>query len=101
MLDVAMIAALVEAGFIVVANGGGRVPAVRAADGTLRGVEAVIDKDLGAALLARSLRVDRLVVATDVEHAMVGYGTPGARPLREIGLTAMRALLRAGQFGSG
>ena len=47
--------ALVEAGFVVVANGGGGIPVVRDDDGALRGVEAVIDKDLGAALLARTV----------------------------------------------
>ena len=67
--------ALVEAGFVVVANGGGGIPVVRE-DAGLRGVEAVIDKDLGAALLARSLDVDVLVVATDVPHAVLRFGTP-------------------------
>ena len=58
--------ALVEAGFVVVANGGGGIPVVREDDGSLRGVEAVIDKDLGAALLARTVAADVLVIATDV-----------------------------------
>ena len=51
ILDAPAVLALVEAGFVVVANGGGGIPVVRVRDGSLRGVEAVIDKDLGAALL--------------------------------------------------
>ena len=75
--------ALVEAGFVVVANGGGGIPVVRAADGTLHGVEAVIDKDLGAALLARTVEVDVLVVATDVPQAVLRFGAP--TPSRSAG----------------
>ena len=56
ILDAPAVRALVDAGFVVIANGGGGIPVVREADGWLRGVEAVIDKDLGAALLARHRR---------------------------------------------
>ena len=47
---------------------------MRDADGAVRGVEAVIDKDLTAALLARPVEADVLVIATDVDHAIIGYG---------------------------
>ena len=56
ILDAPAVQALVAAGFVVIANGGGGIPVVREADGSLRGIEAVIDKDLGAALLGRSAR---------------------------------------------
>ena len=69
-------------GFTVVAAGGGGVPVVREPDGTLRGVEAVIDKDLAAAVLARDVEATTLVIATNVPHAFVGYGTPRQRPDR-------------------
>jgi carbamate kinase len=101
ILDAAAISALVEAGFLVVANGGGGVPVVRERDGSLRGVEAVIDKDLGAALLAKAIAVDRLVIATDVEHAILGFGKPGATPLGEVDVAKMRRLLADGEFASG
>ena len=78
ILDAPAVQALVDAGFVVVANGGGGIPVVREEDGTLRGVEAVIDKDLGAALLARTVAADVLVIATDVPHAVLHYGTPEA-----------------------
>ena len=84
ILDAPAVRALVEAGFVVVANGGGGIPVVREADGSLRGVEAVIDKDLGAALLARVAGPDVLVIATDVPHAVLRYGTPEAEDIGRV-----------------
>ncbi len=101
VLDVATMAALVSSGHVVIAAGGGGIPVVRAQDGTVRGVEAVIDKDLTAALLARSLAADVLLIATDVEHVMVDFGTPQARALKQISAAELRDHARAGQFGSG
>jgi carbamate kinase len=92
--------ALVDAGFVVVANGGGGVPVVREATG-LRGVEAVIDKDLGAALLARTVEADVLVIATDVPCAVLRFGTPDAEPLGRVDVRRMRDLAGAGHFASG
>ena len=66
ILDAPAVLQLIGAGFVVVANGGGGIPVVRRADGSLSGVEAVIDKDLGAALLGVLVGADLLVVATDV-----------------------------------
>ena len=95
--------ALSAAGFVVVCAGGGGVPV--AADGrdggALHGVEAVIDKDLTAALLARELAADSIVIATDVPHVMVGFGTPSARPLHRITRAELRELAAAGQFARG
>ncbi len=101
ILDARAIATLVSAGFIVVANGGGGIPVVREPDGGLRGVEAVIDKDLGAALLARVVDADVLVIATDVPAAMVGYGTSAARALERVSRTELAGYAAAGAFGAG
>jgi carbamate kinase len=103
IIDAAAVHALVEAGFVVVANGGGGVPVVRdpGADGGLRGVEAVIDKDLGAALLARTVHADVLVVATDVPNAVLHWGTPEAEPLGRVDVRRMRALAGERHFASG
>ena len=76
-------------------------PVVREADGSLRGVEAVIDKDLGAALLADAIQADRLVIATDVEHAVLDFGTDRARPIETVDVATMRTYAAAGQFASG
>lgn len=101
ILDAPAVQALVEAGFVVVANGGGGIPHVREPDGSLRGVEAVIDKDLGAALLARTVAADVLVVATDVPHAVLHYGTPQARDLGTVGVSELRGYAAEGHFASG
>ena len=95
VLDVGPVRVLLEAGHVVVAAGGGGIPVVREPDGRLRGVEAVIDKDLTAALLARTLAADVLVIATDVDHAAVDWGTPGQRELGRVTLAEMRRYAEA------
>jgi carbamate kinase len=100
VLDGPAVRALVDAGYVVVANGGGGIPTV-SEGGVLRGVEAVIDKDLGAALLARTVAADVLVVATDVPNAVLRYGTPEAAPLGEVAVSRMRQHLAEGHFSSG
>ena len=101
IVDAPAVQALVEAGFVVVANGGGGIPVVRDADGTLRGVEAVIDKDLGAAVLARTVEADVLVVATDVPQAVLRFGTPDAEPIGRVTVAELRSLAAEGHFASG
>jgi len=101
IIDAPAIEALVAAGFVVVGAGGGGIPVVRGEDGRLRGVEAVIDKDFSAALLARAVGADVLVIATDVEHVVVGFGTPDARPVERVDVAAMRGLQREHDFASG
>jgi carbamate kinase len=101
IVDAAAVQVLVAAGFVVIANGGGGIPVVEAADGSLHGVEAVIDKDLGAALLARAVDADVLVIGTDVAHAVLGFGTPEAREVGVVTLDEMRAHAADGHFASG
>lgn len=101
ILDAPAVQALVADGFVVVANGGGGIPVVRDPDGSLRGVEAVIDKDLGAALLARTVGADVLVIATDVPHAVLHFGTPEAADVGTVPVSTMREYAAAGHFASG
>jgi carbamate kinase len=100
ILDRAAVEALISDGAIVVAAGGGGIPMVRE-DGRLSGVEAVLDKDLTAALLARTIGAGCLVIATDVEAAATGYGTDRQRWLGVVERERLRALLEAGEFGGG
>ncbi len=101
VLDVPALRTLLAAGHVVIAAGGGGIPVVRDATGRLRGVEAVIDKDLTAALLARTLGADVLVIATDVDHAAVDWGTDHQRDLTRVGLSEIRTHAADGQFASG
>jgi carbamate kinase len=101
ILDAPAIAALLRAGFVVVGAGGGGVPVVRAPDGTLQGIEAVIDKDLAAAVLGRALDVDLLVIATDVDHVVLGFGTATEQPLHRVRVDELRKYAEDGHFGSG
>ncbi len=101
VLETGTLMTLLDAGYVVVAAGGGGIPVVRDKQGGVRGVEAVIDKDLTAAVLARSVEADVLVIATDVDHAIIGYGTPEAEAVRTVTLEQMRDIAAAGHFASG
>jgi carbamate kinase len=91
VVETEMIAQLAGSGTIVVCAGGGGIPVVREESGALRGVEAVVDKDLTASLLGRVLSADALVILTDVDAVQDGYGTPQARPIRHTKPRELRA----------
>ena len=101
VIDAGTIATLANVGYVVVGAGGGGIPVVREPDGTLRGVEAVIDKDLAAALLARAVDAEVLVIATDVEHVILGYGTADERPLGRVTAAEMRTIAQEQKFAGG
>jgi len=100
IIETKLIDHLLDESIIVVCAGGGGVPVVRTETGDLKGVEAVIDKDLSAALLAQRLKADRLLVLTDVPHVMEGFGTPAARPIHRTTPSQLRAMdFPAGSMG--
>jgi carbamate kinase len=101
ILDAPAVLELIGAGFVVIANGGGGIPVVRRDDGSLAGVEAVIDKDLGAALLGVLVGADVLVVATDVPQAVLRFGTPEAEAIGKVTLSQMQRFAEEGHFASG
>jgi carbamate kinase len=100
ILDAPAVDALLAAGFVVVAAGGGGMPVMRE-DGGVRGVEAVVDKDLTAQLLARHIGASTLVIATNVDHVMIGYDTPGERPVGRTTAAWLRAQAAAEPFARG
>jgi carbamate kinase len=100
-LDAAAADCLLAAGFVVICSGGGGVPTVRDEDGTLRGVEAVIDKDLTAAMVAEHVEADLLLIATDVEHVLTGYGTPEEAPVERVDVAEMRSIAKREGFAAG
>lgn len=92
IVELGAIEELLAAGSVVVCGGGGGVPVVREADGRLRGVEAVIDKDRTSSLLAERLHADALIVLTDVAAVELGHGTPDAAPIGRTTATELRSL---------
>lgn len=85
IIDQSVIALLVDNGIVVICAGGGGVPVVCGTDGTITGVEAVIDKDRASALLAQALKVEMLMLLTDVDAVYLDFGTPQARAISKAG----------------
>jgi carbamate kinase len=83
---------LLEKGTIVICAGGGGIPTVYGEGGKLQGVEAVIDKDRAASLLAQQLEADFLVMATDVSAVVANWGRPDARAIRRASPSAIGRL---------
>ncbi|MCX9190242.1 carbamate kinase [Carbonactinospora thermoautotrophica] len=99
IVELPIIHRLLQTGCVVIAAGGGGVPVVVGPDGP-RGVEAVIDKDLAAALLAERLDADALLLLTDVPYVMRDFGTARQRPITEATPGELRRLgLPAGSMG--
>lgn len=101
IVETDQIRALLDSGAVVVAAGGGGVPVALQADGSLVGVEAVVDKDLASGLLAHSLGADMLLIPTGVPRVAIRFGTPEQRWLDSITVDEARALIAAGEFGAG
>ena len=93
---------LLDAGVIVITVGGGGIPVVRRSDGTLHGVDAVIDKDLASAMLATVIEAGLLVITTAVEKVALGWGTPQQRWVDRLTLSEAKAYLAEGtHFAAG
>lgn len=100
ILELEAIRVLVERSVIPICAGGGGVPVIIDPGGRVHGVEGVVDKDATAALLARQLQADLLLLLTDVEGVLADYGTPDQRLLRHTTPTELRSLgLPAGSMG--
>ncbi|MDJ0809965.1 MAG: carbamate kinase [Desulfobacterales bacterium] len=91
---------LIEMGFIVICCGGGGIPVIREGR-RFHGVDAVIDKDLVSARLAKDIGIDHFIIATDVPGLAVDYGTPGERFLETVNVEELGALAQAGHFPPG
>lgn len=98
--DLRVLQLLLEQGVVVVCTGGGGIPVLRREDGSMLGVEAVIDKDAASALLARQLGADALLLLTDVDAVYQNFGTDQATPVPELTVFEARALdMPAGSMG--
>ena len=94
-------AALINRGHIVIAAGGGGIPVVVSDDGEVRGVEAVIDKDYAASMLAAALSANLFIVLTGVDRVSKDFGKPTQMELAEIDVPTAKRLLAEGQFPPG
>jgi carbamate kinase len=100
VVETRLVRLLLKSGAVVVCAGGGGVPVIRNEHGLLEGVEAVVDKDLTAAVLAEALEADALLVLTDVPHVVRGFGTPEETPILRATPAAMqREDFPAGSMG--
>lgn len=91
---------LLDRGVIVICAGGGGIPTMYGQDGKLRGVEAVIDKDRAAGLLAQQLEADLFIMATDTDAVKVNWGKPDERSIRRASPSALgRYEFAAGSMG--
>jgi len=101
IVEIGAIQKLVDAGVIVIASGGGGVPVVEREDGRLAGVEAVIDKDLAAEILAREIKADIMLFLTNVQGVAVNYAKSNQRFLERMTSEEAESYLRAGEFPPG
>ncbi|PCC97837.1 carbamate kinase [Halopseudomonas pelagia] len=98
--DLRVLKLLLERGVVIICAGGGGIPVVRLENGSLMGVEAVIDKDASSALLAAQLGADALLMLTDVDAVYDDFGKPFARPLTHLSVIQARQLVMpAGSMG--
>ena len=101
LLEESSIKSLFEDGVLVIASGGGGIPVTEDDNGNLQGLEAVVDKDYTASLLASIIDADILLVLTDVDNVAINYGKHNQRDLNHITLGLAREYLKKGYFPSG
>ncbi|MFZ5651972.1 MAG: carbamate kinase [Bacillota bacterium] len=96
-----VIKTLVREGYCVIAAGGGGIPVGRQPDGTLMGVDAVIDKDLASSLLASETGADILIISTAVPKVFLNYKKPGEKPLDKANVADLKGYIAQGHFAPG
>ncbi len=92
---------LARSGQIVIAVGGGGIPAFYVEPNKLQGIDAVIDKDLASALLAKQIGADKLFILTDVAKVCLNFNTPQEKTLDRMNIAEARKYLEEGQFAEG
>lgn len=99
--EINAIQALMLSGYVVIAAGGGGIPVIRTDVGSLRGVEAVIDKDRASSLLAQQLRADLFIISTGVEKVALNFGKANQQFLDSMTLMQAAQYIQEGQFPAG
>lgn len=98
IVEAPAIKALIQQGFVVIGAGGGGIPVVRTEAGDYQSVDAVIDKDLSTALLAREIHADILVITTGVEKVCIQFGKPQQQALDRVDIATMTRYMQEGHF---
>lgn len=101
VIEASAVETLLAGGVTVITAGGGGVPVVMTDDKGLNGIEAVIDKDFSAAVVADMIHADRLVILTAVDEVTINYAKPDETPLHEISAEEIEKYATDGQFGAG
>lgn len=101
IVEAEQIRTLIDAGFVVVGVGGGGIPVIEEPDGSLSGVEAVIDKDFGSALLANMIQADLFLISTAVEKVAINFKKPGEKWLDQLTLAGAKQYMAEGHFAKG
>lgn len=101
IVEAPAIKALIQQGFVVIGAGGGGIPVVRTEAGDYQSVDAVIDKDLSTALLAREIHADILVITTGVEKVCIHFGKPQQQALDRVDIATMTRYMQEGHFPPG
>jgi len=101
IVETEAIESLIREGFVVISVGGGGIPVVEDGQGNLVGVEAVIDKDFGAAILASSIKADLFLITTAVEKVALNYNKPNQQWLDRMTLPEAKTYLAEGHFAKG
>ena len=101
IVEAAAIRSLIDKGFVVVAVGGGGIPVMEKEDGSLTGVEAVIDKDLGSAILASMINADLFLISTAVEKVAINFNKPDQKWLDSMTVAEAKQYMSEGQFAKG
>lgn len=101
IIEAEAIRGLIDLGFTVVGVGGGGIPVIEGPDGSLTGVEAVIDKDYGSSLLANLIRADLFIISTAVEKVAVNFNKPDQRWLDKMTFAEAQQFIEEGHFAKG
>ena len=101
IVEAAAMRSLIDAGFTVVGVGGGGIPVLEDPDGALHGVEAVIDKDFGSALLATMINADLFIISTAVAQVAINFNKPNQQWLSRITIAEAETYIAAGHFAKG